>query len=168
MQLLRQNIYHILLFIHILCSVQGKHYEPQWKWTLITERRNWHTITNMSRERENEKRPLHGEASTSTCLSLDKQSPGHVPCCYLRASALIRNPFAFHAQTEKRKERSEGFIITAEKEAIKIRPSLQNTAAQPHGLARHYSVALLSRRGAPLLLMALQTPDFNNAYPELI
>lgn len=103
MQLLRQNIYHILLFIHILCSVQGKHNEPQWKWTLITERRNWHTITNMSRERENEKWPLHGEASTTTCLSLDKQSPGHVPCCYLRASALIRNPFAFHAQTEQRK-----------------------------------------------------------------
>lgn len=58
-------------------------------------------------------------------------------------------------------------IITAEKAGIKI-PLPPNTAAQPHGLARHYSGALLSRRAAPLLLMALQTPDFNNADPELI
>lgn len=83
----------------------------EWKWTLITEQRNWHTTANVSREKENEKGPLHGEAlacfSNSTCLHLDKRSPGHVPC-YLRASALIRNPSAFCTRTEQRKGGTEG------------------------------------------------------------
>lgn len=138
---------------------------------MIIEQRNWHTTANVSGEKENEKGPLHGEAlacfSTSTCLHLDKWSPGHVPC-YLRASALIRNPSAFCIRTEQCKGGTGGVSSLQRRKQESKSPPPPNTAAQPHGLARHYSGALLSRRAAPLLLMALQTPDFNNADPELI
>lgn len=137
---------------------------------MIIEQRNWHTTASVSGEKENEKGPLHGEAlacfSTSTCLHLNKRSPGHMP--YLRASALIRNPSVFCAHTEQRKGGTGGVSSLQQRRQESKSPSPPNTAAQPHGLARHYSRALLSRRAAPLLLMALQTPDFNNADPELI
>lgn len=60
-----QHIYHILVFIRIPFSVQGKHNEPHWKLTLITEWRNWHTTANMSRKRENEKH-IHMPSSPRT------------------------------------------------------------------------------------------------------
>ncbi len=100
----------------------------QWK-SINSENEPWSPsgeigILPLTWGRENEKWPLHEACfSTSTCLCLHERSSGHVPC-YLRASALIRNPSVFCAHTDQRGEGGGGGVtgITARKQQAKAAP----------------------------------------------
>jgi len=92
----RLKIYHTFYYLFHKPFKFRVNNELEWKLP-FTEQRNWCTTANR-REGKWERTSSWwglGLLLTYTCLYLlDEQSPGHM-LCYLRASALIRNPSAY-------------------------------------------------------------------------